>query len=445
MLKTFRENAEKMILNKDHITVALSGGADSVCLLLHLLEYSKELENSLNISAIHCNHHLRPAANDDEAFCEGLCSRLNIPLTVKHLDVYGFSGRSGKSIEESARELRYMTFLEVVSDKVATAHTLSDNAETVILNLIRGTGLKGLRGIPPIRDKKIIRPLINVTREEVEGYLTSHGEPYVTDETNFHTKFTRNKIRLEVMPKLREINPNVLRCIDNTISTLLNEDDYISGEAARLYEKLAVSEGLNADSMKELHEALRHRIIALMLKVNSLEQSHDRIIAIDKLIYSEGKINVKRNVYIQVKLGILSISRLIDDLPYENKLVIGNNIFFEKMVAITTEILEDSVVIANIHKKFTKNDADCGKIQGDVILRNRRDGDKINLIGRNFSSHLKKLLSGSVPPSERCKKAILIDDAGVIFVEGYGFAERVKITENTKEIISVSITAINPE
>ena len=195
--------------------VALSGGADSVSLLFVL----KHLEHELGISveAAHCNFHLRGAESvRDEEFCKQLCDRLAVPLHLIHFDTLAYADLHHVSIEMAARDLRYGYFenlrRDICAQDICVAHHRDDSVETVLLNLVRGTGLRGLRGIQP-RNGNIIRPLLSLSREDIVQYLDALGESYVTDSTNLHNDVKRNKIRLDVMPLLRELNPSVSQSI----------------------------------------------------------------------------------------------------------------------------------------------------------------------------------------------------------------------------------------
>ena len=195
--------------------VALSGGADSVSLLFVL----KHLEHELGISveAAHCNFHLRGAESvRDEEFCKQLCERLAVPLHLIHFDTQAYADLHRVSIEMAARDLRYGYFenlrRDICAQDICVAHHRDDSVETVLLNLVRGTGLRGLRGIQP-RNGNIIRPLLSLSREDIVQYLDALGESYVTDSTNLHNDVKRNKIRLDVMPLLRELNPSVSQSI----------------------------------------------------------------------------------------------------------------------------------------------------------------------------------------------------------------------------------------
>ena len=182
--------------------VALSGGADSVSLLFVLKHLEREL--GISVEAAHCNFHLRGAESvRDEEFCKQLCERLSVPLHLIHFDTQAYADLHRVSIEMAARDLRYGYFenlrRDIEAQDICVAHHRDDSVETVLLNLVRGTGLRGLRGIQP-RNGNIIRPLLSLSRENIVQYLDALGESYVTDSTNLHNDVKRNKIRLDVMP-----------------------------------------------------------------------------------------------------------------------------------------------------------------------------------------------------------------------------------------------------
>ena len=198
--------------------IALSGGADSVSLLLVLKHLESEL--GMTIEAAHCNFHLRGDESlRDEEFCQQLCRRLHVPLHLVHFDTHAYADLHHVSIEMAARDLRYAYFEQLRRDihahDICVAHHRDDSVETVLLNLVRGTGLRGLRGIQP-RNAHIIRPLLSHSRQQIEQYLDALGESYVTDSTNLHNDVKRNKIRLNVIPLLRDLNPSASQSIFET-------------------------------------------------------------------------------------------------------------------------------------------------------------------------------------------------------------------------------------
>ena len=198
--------------------IALSGGADSVSLLLVLKHLESEL--GITLEAVHCNFHLRGDESlRDEQFCQQLCRRLHVPLHLVHFDTHAYADLHHVSIEMAARDLRYAYFEQLRRDihahDICVAHHRDDSVETLLLNLVRGTGLRGLRGIQP-RNAHIIRPLLSHSRQQIEQYLDALGESYVTDSTNLHNDVKRNKIRLNVIPLLRELNPSASQSIFET-------------------------------------------------------------------------------------------------------------------------------------------------------------------------------------------------------------------------------------
>lgn len=197
-----------------HVIVGLSGGADSTALLMVLLRLG------YRCTAVHCNFHLRGAESDrDQQFCTDLCKSHGVPLIICSYNTKAYAAEHGISIEMAARELRYADFERIMQERnasaVCIAHHRDDSVETVLLNLIRGTGLKGLTGIKP-RNGHIIRPLLCVSRQEIEDWLHKEGQAYITDSTNLETDYTRNKIRLELLPLMRGINPSADSSISNT-------------------------------------------------------------------------------------------------------------------------------------------------------------------------------------------------------------------------------------
>ena len=213
-MRSFASVHELFVYGGKYI-VALSGGADSVSLLFVLKHLEHEL--GIDVEAAHCNFHLRGAESvRDEEFCKQLCERLSVPLHLIHFDTQAYADLHSVSIEMAARDLRYGYFenlrRDIKAQDICVAHHRDDSVETVLLNLVRGTGLRGLRGIKP-RNGNIIRPLLSLSREDVVQYLDALGESYVTDSTNLHNDVKRNKIRLDVMPLLRELNPSVSQSI----------------------------------------------------------------------------------------------------------------------------------------------------------------------------------------------------------------------------------------
>ena len=234
--------------------VALSGGADSVALLRVLLQLGYDC------GAAHCNFRLRDGAADaDEAFVRQLCQQLGVRLHVAHFDTRAEAARRGVSVEMAARQLRYTYFSRLLAefeyDAVAVAHHRDDNVETLLLNLVRGSGLKGLTGMRYRRAGSVIRPLLDVSRADVENYLCGLGQPFVTDSTNFVPDVKRNVLRLQVIPLLRQLNPSVSRTLQQTISRLTEADELASAHLHELARQVLISR--SDDAIDFSVEALR--------------------------------------------------------------------------------------------------------------------------------------------------------------------------------------------
>lgn len=435
VLENIRLAAERfnMFGKADTIVCALSGGADSVCLTLALKELSSEY--GFKLKAVHVNHLLRGAESDrDEQFCRDLCEREDIPLTVFRADAAFFSKEQKMSLESGARKLRYNFFDEVCGEnaRIATAHTLSDSAETVIFNLSRGTGLKGLCGIPPVRDK-MIRPLIYCKREEILSYLSERGQGFVTDSTNLSDDYSRNKIRHNVIPVLEELNSGFLESIKRLTESLSEDERFLSELAAEHYD----------DDLRNVDASVRRRVIRSKLREAGIEPSGEKILSAEECaLKGNGKTVLSGELYAVAKNGriqteIIPRERLV--FP-ETKAIIGENPFLcDKTVIISVNNGENNADGVCVNDLLTKFALDCDKIQGELFLRNRRDGDSFIRAGRSFTSSLKKLMNESVPVGKRDKIAILADDKGIIWAEGFGIAERVKPDAFTKSYMNINV------
>ncbi|MCM1055499.1 MAG: tRNA lysidine(34) synthetase TilS [Bacteroides sp.] len=304
-----------MIERGGRVIVALSGGADSVTLLHCLNEIKDEL--GFELSACHVNHNLRGKDSDsDQAYAEELCAKMNIPIRSFSVDVSG-TAEKHQSVEERARALRYKVFSEEarrLGARVATAHSSCDNTETVLLNMLRGTGLKGLCGIPPVRDY-LIRPLILCTREEIESYCKEKGLGFVTDKTNFSTAYTRNKVRLELIPKLLEINPSLYGGISRMTSALAEDSAFLEALAKeRLSEAKLEEFSYSSAMLASLPRPILTRAVSLMLRERDVEPTAVKINGFEEIIMAgKGKVNVEKNKFAVVKKGRAEIQIIVQN------------------------------------------------------------------------------------------------------------------------------------
>lgn len=296
----------KMVEKGDAVVVALSGGADSVSLVYALNELSEEL--GITVSACHINHRLRGEESDsDMRFCMELCGRLGVPLSVREANVASMQQKH-ESLEECARRVRYEFFAEVSKGgKLATAHTVNDSAETTLLNLMRGTGLKGLCGIPPVRGN-ILRPLIYCDRAGVEEFCRSRGTSWVTDKTNLSTDYTRNKVRHIILPEMLKINGSLFNTAARMQKSLREDSDFLEGMAAQALAEAKVPGGYSAEKLSALPKPLLTRAVKLIFSEGGIEPSALRInTAVEILAAGSGKFNPCRGKFFTVKRGAVFV------------------------------------------------------------------------------------------------------------------------------------------
>ena len=301
----------KMLRGGETVTVGLSGGADSCALLCVLNELCERF--GITLKACHINHNLRGTESDrDQHFAEELCVRLGITIKVYSVDVKG-ALRKHESIEEAARRLRYKCFDDITASGsiIATAHTASDNAETVLMNLIRGTGTKGLVGIPPVRGS-FIRPLICCTREDTERYCEEQGIAYVTDSTNLIDDCTRNKVRHSVIPLLKEFNPSFVAAVSRMTEAVGEDEAFLAEYSAKCAEECRVTRaghsGYDSRRLAELPDAVVFRIIASELKRCGVEPTRLRVTQCRGIIEKGmGKVNLCKNRFAYVRKKVFFV------------------------------------------------------------------------------------------------------------------------------------------
>ncbi len=410
----------EMLKNSNTVTVALSGGADSVALLYCLLELKNDL--GIEVAAAHLNHHLRGSESDrDQEFVERLCRALNVPLSVGHADINELAQKTGQSIELAARQKRYEFLNSVSVGVIATAHTASDSLETMLFNLTRGTGIKGLCGIPPKRDN-FIRPLIYCTREQIENYCSQNNIEYVTDSSNLTDDYTRNKIRHNAVPVLKQINRSLETNAVRTAKLLREDDRYLNDTAIKALEdclhndKLCVSELLKYDKaiVRRVLKAFYEKYYDAKLELLAVEQLYSICIGDLK------NATLPQNITALCSNGFLTLIK--GKKEPENLFKVSYKI--EKKEKVNSLLLNNAL--------------DYDKICGSIIVRVRKEGDKIRLQNRGVTKTLKKLFcENKVPVEYRELIPVIADEKGVIWVYDVGIDERVKIDNNTKNVLLI--------
>lgn len=427
VLKTIEQ--KNLIQRGFTVIVAVSGGADSVCLLDILSNLSSRLD--FKLEAAHINHNLRGKESDgDEEYVISLCEKYKVKLHRTSIDVLSLA--NGKSLEEVARQARYDFFETLCKNDhtlIATAHTVNDNTETFFINLLRGSGSRGLCSIP-IKRQNIIRPMLDATREEIINHLSEKGLSYRTDSTNSDTDYLRNFIRHEVLPvfnKRQDIN--IHKAISHATDNLLSEN--------KALEKYAIENDTDDISkLCEFDDAILYRILTKKLenKFNIiLDNVHFSLIK--QLLHKAcGKIQVRADIYAVCKKGKFNFERLHTKATDVYPLIKGQNDIENRTVLIKN--------VKEVYKGLTKILVDCDKINGNLFLRTKRDGDSFTCIGRKgCTTKLSKLLKNDGIDEQIRNKLWVICDQNdkIVFVEKYGVNADVMATKESKNILSIEI------
>ena len=389
-----------MVRPGDTLFCAVSGGADSTALLWGLYLLRQKL--GITLCAVHFNHHLRREESDrDEQFVRSFCDRFDIPLTVGN----GYITPGKKGLEAAAREARY-AFFATLPGKVATAHTADDNAETVLMHLVRGTGLKGLGGIAPVNGS-VIRPMLNCTRQQVLAFLAEYHIDHIEDSSNETDAFLRNRLRHHVMPLLIAENPRLAENISAMAMRLRQDEEAL--------QKLSRAEVLpSVEALQQMAYPLRSRILENFLKQNGVKEPEAEHIALcEALVFSDNpsaRANFPGNITIRRNYGHLEVGSDTADLPVT---VLAPNCSVKVPELGLTVICHPAETIVNTPDTFTV----CP--QGTLYLRRRQSGDAIRLAGG--TKLLKKLfIDRKIPASQRSRIPVICDDLGILAVGGIG-------------------------
>ena len=410
------------------VVLGLSGGADSVMLLYTLIELRK-IYGDFDIKCIHVNHMIRGAdADDDEKFCIRLCEKLSVPLQVERVDVPRIAKEKGEGIEEAARNERYRIFenerRELSSDAcIAVAHNATDNLETMIFNMMRGTGIKGLAGIKPVREY-IIRPLISVSKEKIVEFLNFCKIGFVIDKTNSDTDYSRNFIRNDILPLLKKLSPDPEGSASRVSQNLREDISYIDGIADKLFFENYIDKRMSIEVLKELPKAIFSRVLMKIIrqKTDSMPE-HVHIQKIYSLIgngdfeYSlPGKIRfVSRGGYASIEEKNIGI----DSCSFFQKLYSGVNVIqgFDHVIILSDKDSLESY--SNVYKIEIQATLPSDIIEDGIYLREKRDGDSYCYGG--LTHKLKKLFSDrKIPTDLRRFIPIICDKSGIVWVPGFG-------------------------
>lgn len=429
----------------DRIAVGVSGGADSVALLRFLAALRPQFGWDLVVCHIH--HGLRGAEADrDECFVRALAEQLGLPYAVSRIDAAALALRDHISVEEAGRMARYAFFAQTAGEggRIATAHTLDDSIETVLMNLVRGTGLRGLCGIPRIRGN-IVRPLLDCTRAEVEDYLGALGQPYCTDSTNLTDDYTRNRIRHDILPRLCALNPNFPGAMARMLPRLAAQQALTDCLAAQSAQQLqAACGGLSRQGLSALPEPVCDRLLLRLLEQNRLPVSAAAVERMTETLRTGGKLDLAARSWFFVAQGDLAaviyappggIPPVPVPLPQEETPVI---LPFSPQKSLKLTLCNK--IVANTSEKFNisllKYAIDCDRIKGYSFMRTRRPGDTF-IVGKKQLSLGEAWAAAGIPALLRPALMVLADEQGVLWAEGIGSSSRAAVTENTKQYVII--------
>lgn len=434
MICKIKKTAEKygMFSQKKSVIVGFSGGADS-CTLLHALCKIKD-EYSLNLTAAHVNHGIRgKEAQRDEAFAVEFCRKLGVPIKILHCNVPEEAEKAGMGQEEYGRKIRYEFFNSIDPNAlVATAHNLNDCCETLLFNITRGTSVKGLRSIPAVRGN-IIRPLIECTRAEIEQYCKENDIDYVTDSTNLEDNYTRNRIRLNIIPQLKKINPSFEHSVQRLMASAVEDESYFSEITADIIKKSETAGGYNAEMLKNKHPAIMKRAVSAIIEKETGSPAEAVHIKNVCNVLSGGKTQVLFGTVVSVENGILKFGENALTENWKREFLLDNEINTPlKTLKFTVIHKNEQIKKQIVHKNMLDFDSTVGKL----VLRSKIQGDEIKLVNRNCTKSLKKLFTES-KIKDKNSVCVLADEIGVVWIDGFGCAERCKITDKTENILKV--------
>jgi tRNA(Ile)-lysidine synthase len=452
VLEAVKETIRKhnLLEKKDTVLIAFSGGLDSTGLVAIFLELRKEW--LLDIFLGHFNHRLRPGAGEDEQFVRKAAQEHGLPLFVASEDVRSFAKLNRLNLEEAGRMLRYeflsKTAQKIGGAKIATGHTLNDQAETFFLRLMRGSGLKGLGSISPVVEGRIIRPLLSVERKDIAEYVEKKGWAFREDESNLDRSFARNKVRLDLIPYIQEnFEPKIVHRIGKIVTILQEEEKLLRKWASHEAKKAVLLESeeirLDLNSLLTLPQGLARRVVReyiLMLKGDLREISFENVEALLNLEEGKSFQLTKELLLKRDKSFVFCRPEQPDRLTYEYEWDGSSPLILEELnVIIKAERVKRPQSFA-----FDDNAKACldGKnIRFPLQVRSRQEGDRYRPLGAPGHKKLKEIMRAkSIPLTEREKKPVFLSGDEIIWVLGLPVAEKFKISDKTKEVLVLAVT-----
>ena len=468
-------NQHKMFEKGDRVIVAVSGGADSMALLNVLHRLRAEL--AIELVAAHLNHGLRGReADEDAALVKRAAEAAGVPYFEKKVDVGAFAKRNGLSLEDAARRERYAFFYHLLrqlpADKIATGHQMHDQAETVMLNLLRGTGSRGLRGIVPVRNQVLIRPCLKISRTEILAFLEREGIPYREDKSNQSELFRRNQIRHDLLPHLKQYNPRIEERLHELAEIMRMENDFLEAQTALNLEKCkpdnpSKAHVVNIQAFLALHDAIQCRIVKSILESRSQEQTGINQVHVGAVI------RLCRNGHVGQKLSLPFATEVFRDY---DRIIFRESKKFRSLWDMSSSQDETSkgkpekeptdydcpintlpteVVIrkTGARVRLSKiergsdnltgqgfNLLDFDKIEFPVIIRHFRSGDRFHPLGMTGTKKLKSFfIDRKVPQETRQRIPLLADRKNILWIGGMAISESAKVTPETRICLKIEI------
>lgn len=455
ILDQVRKTIEKyrMLSRGDRVIVGISGGVDSVALLSVLNKLSRTYDISLVVA--HLNHKLRgQESRRDEMFVKEMALELDLPCEIKSVAVREFK-KKGMTLQEAAREVRFLFFSSLIqkhrAQKVALGQTADDQAETIVMRFIRGAGLAGLKGIPPVRDEMIIHPLIEVRREEIEAYVSEEGLSYVEDSSNRKDAYLRNRIRRHLIPMLEGYNPNLKTSLGRMGQVLLQEDQYMRAKAQEVWSRIVRWDGdavsLDLIEFRNLHPALQFRLLRQSVEsvsgINAKRLGVTHILSLADLavggrphavIHLPDKITARR-IYDRLEIGkgerpsspVFDYAVTFPGITHIREL--GKKLIIE--FVDQWNLREGSP-----HSVFL----DSRRLQPPFRVRNYRHGDRFRPLGMTGLKKIKDcFIDWKVPMEERARVPLIISGDAIVWVVGYRISQDVRVTAKTERVISMEV------
>lgn len=472
MLRELQKRIEEfhMLSFGDRVLAGVSGGADSVCLLLALIAMQKEIDFSMEV--IHVEHGIRGEESlKDAEFVEDLCKRAQVLCHKVTVDVPAYCQKTGLGTEEAARILRYQAFSKLALEKgakVALAHHMEDNAETILFQMARGSSLTGLCGMQPVREDEngvcYIRPLLFFHRDEIEGFLRSHGMGYRVDSTNAELDYSRNYIRNIVLPNLAKVNEQVVAHMNRTAAHLSEVKDYMDQEVSRIWEEVAsVEDGIALDvkALLGLHKAVQKEIAykAIAEAVGGKKDiSSTHVSDLLGLCHNQSgkELTLPNGVLARKEYETIRLIASKEKSNGQNEecvVEVSNKMLEECFVSgksmtldigeageqISFHIFEKTEEYQEIPRKICTKWFDYDKIKKGFCIRTRRSGDYFISDAMGHRKKLKQyFIDEKIPLAERNRKKLLAQDDAVLWLIGGRISEHIKVTQKTKYIFEIT-------